>query len=170
MMIVYSVYCVPCRKLVDFILKSVFRVTMLNPRVLSCCLLIVHLCSTNAFERNNKFEGQNCRTMQNEAGVCKTVEECHQYIDELKIAYGPIEAFNNVMHCNFFKKQPIICCKRYDMASRNFDTKDEPIPLKSKSAIACESFKEIRNNFGARAEKQEFTFNVFGGKVNLIFI
>lgn len=106
--------------------------------------------------------------MQSEAGVCKTVEDCHQYIDELKIAHGPIEAFNNAMHCNFFKKQPIICCKRYDMASRNLDSKDGSIPVKSKSVIACESFKEIRNNFAD--EKQEFTFKVLGGKVNLIFI
>lgn len=103
--------------------------------------------------------------MQSEPGVCKIIDECHDYIDELKIAHGPVECFNNVMHCNFSNKGPVICCKRYDMEARNIDTIEQPIPIKSKSAIACESFKEVRNNFQT---KQMLVFHVIGGKVNYL--
>lgn len=104
--------------------------------------------------------------MQSEPGVCKLIDECHDYIDELKIAYGPVECFNNVMHCNFSNKGPVICCKRYDMVARTIDTIQEPIPIKSKSAIACENYKDIRNNF--QDTTPALVFHVIGGKVNYL--
>lgn len=108
--------------------------------------------------------GQNCRTMQSEAGVCKPIHDCLNYIDELKITYGPIECFNNIMHCNFSNKGPVICCKRYDMElARTIDTVEELIPIKRKSTLACESFVEKRNNF---KQSKLLEFHIIGGKVS----
>ena len=50
------------------------------------------------------------------------------------------------------------------MVGRTIDTIEEPISIKSKSVIACESFKKIRNNF--QDTKQLLQFHVIGGKVN----
>ena len=116
---------------------SILFITIANNVVLSSKITFLH--------EKQFFEGDSCLTKDYKNGLCLKIQECSEFISEVKEIKGDLFDVNkDLFHCEFSHEVSVICCLT---KLTNKITEISLNTLKRKSELACESIEVVKAKF-----------------------